>query len=261
MSAVSREDAVERVDKTHGIESQMGFSQRMQNASYQLLAKTIWDPLVSGFRPGRERAFELLDIQTVDRLLLVGEGSGLDFSCLPVSTNKAALRAFDFSPEMVRQSKIKAQEFGIPEDSCFVGDAQSLPFTDEKFDKIYFPLSIASIPNPSLALNEAERVLSEKGKIVIFEKLRDDDVPLTWGRKALNSIAKKVFADITRNLSDILVECPSLKIVHYESLSGKLDGIFAKYAGHYYRIALIVRKTDFEETPAVPAVVSYVSDQ
>ena len=222
-------------------------SQWIQNTCYQIFAYTIWDNIVSGFKPGRLRAIELMDIQSEDRILLVGEGSGLDFECLPEHTNKIALRAFDFSPEMVRQSKMKARQFEIPEDNCFVGDAQKLPFTHEKFDKIYFPLSIASIPNPTLALQEAERVLAPGGKIVIFDKLRDEDVPLSWKRTALNIITKCVFADITRNLGSMLEPVPTLKIVHYESLKDKLDEIFARYAGQFYRVAVITRRVDYPD--------------
>lgn len=179
------------------------FSQWIQDSCYQIMAYTVWDNVVSGFKPGRVRAIELLDIQSRDTVLLVGEGSGLDFECLPEQTNRAALKAFDFSPQMVRQCKIKAQQLDIPEDNCFVGDAQNLPFTDERFDKIYFPLSIASIPNPSLALEEAERVLSQGGKIVVFDKLVDDAVSITWRRKILNIFTRCIFADINRNLSII----------------------------------------------------------
>ncbi|CCB87805.1 class I SAM-dependent methyltransferase [Simkania negevensis] len=228
-------------------------SQWIQNVSYQIFAYTVWDSVVSGFKPGRMRAIELMDVQSEDRILLVGEGSGLDFECLPEQTNKLALRAFDFSPEMVHQSKIKARQLEISEENCFIGDAQYLPFEHEKFDKIYFPLSVASIPNPSLALQEAERVLDPGGKIVIFDKLRDDDVPLSWQRTTLNVITKCVFADITRNLSSILASAPTLKIIHYESLAGKLDGVFAKYAGQYYRIAVVVRHEDYPDQMAVPA--------
>ena len=80
--------------------TQKGYLQRMQDASYQLMARTVWDSVVSGFAPGRVRALELLDIKPSDRLLFVGEGSGLDFPYLPEQTNKDQLYAFDFSSEM-----------------------------------------------------------------------------------------------------------------------------------------------------------------
>ena len=77
----------------------------------------------------------------------------------------------------------------------------------------------------------------------------DDDLVVSWSRTALNMITKCVFADITRNLNTILNSAPSLKIVHYESLKDKLDGVFAKYIGEHYRLAVIVRDADYSNQP------------
>ncbi len=111
-----------------------------------LLAFTMWGTIIGGFKPDRMRRIELMQVQPTDKILLVGTSSGLDFECLPENINKKSLKAFDFSPEMVKKSKIKAQLFGIPEENCFVGDAQRMPFQHEKFDKIFFSLSLVSIP-------------------------------------------------------------------------------------------------------------------
>jgi len=228
-------------------------TQWVQQQSYQVMAYTFWDSIVSGFKPGRIRAMQLLDIQPDDTVLFVGEGSGLDFECLPPTISKANLKAFDYASHMVAQSKVKAKQFGIPEANCFVADAQQLPFTTEKFDKIFFPLSLGSIPNPSLALQEAERVLAPGGKIVVFEKLVDDESSVSRKRRCLNFFTQLVFADINRNLTQMLGDESPLKIVHYESLTNKLEGYIANYAGAYYRLAVIVRAADFPEQPALGA--------
>lgn len=232
-------------------------SRWMQNQSYQLFAFTVWDNIISGFKPGRMRAIDLMDVKPTDKILLIGEGTGLDFECLPPNINKQALKAFDFSPEMVKQSKKKAKQFGIPEENCFVGDAQKLPFQHEKFHKIFFPLSLASIPNPKLALQEAERVLKPNGKIVIFEKLVDDEASISWGRSFLNLLAKCSIADINRNLSTIMGgDTSPLKVIHYESIENKKqEGIVAKQLGAYYRIAVLVRKNDpdYDNQPGIKA--------
>lgn len=231
-------------------------SRWMQNTSYNWMASTIWDRVVSGFKPGRHKAMQLLDIQPTDIVLFVGEGSGLDFECLPESLNKANLKAFDFSAEMVKQSKIKAQHYGIPEENCFVGDAQALPYTTERFDKIYFPLSLASIPNPMKALQEAERVLAPGGKIVIFDKMADEDTAISYGRQALNLVTNSVFADINRKLPTMMGPESPLKIVHYESLSNQLDGMFASTIGGYYRLATLVRTSDYPDQPTIRATLA-----
>lgn len=221
-------------------EPQKGYMQKMQDLSYQVMAKTIWDPLVSGFRPGRIRSIELLGIKSTDRVLFVGEGSGLDFDCLPDQANKSNVFAFDYSSEMVKQMLNKAKMNGVPVENCFQGDAQNLPYTTEKFDKIYFPLSIASIPDPVLALKEAERVLSPGGRVVIFDKLMETEQP-SYTRSAINYVTKPLFADITRNIRRIARET-SLVIIHYESLAGKLEGCFAGMVGGQYKIAVLEKR-------------------
>lgn len=224
-----------------------------QNFCYQVMAQTVWDPLMSGFKPGRVIAINALDLQPDDRALFVGEGSGLDFEVLPENFNKNNLQAFDFSPEMVKQAKLKAPQFGIPEKNCFIGDAQQLPFTEEKFDKIYFPLSLGSIPNPTLAIKEAERVLAPKGKVVVMEKLIDDGYQPSYLRQFLNFFTKFLFADINRNLTQMIGANSSFKIVDYQSLENQLSGFFMKRIGAYYRVATIVRDQDYPDTSSCGA--------
>jgi ubiquinone/menaquinone biosynthesis C-methylase UbiE len=232
------------------------FVQKSQNFCYQVMAKTFWDPMMSGFKPGRAIALDELDIQPTDKVLFVGEGTGLDFEVLPATLNRANLQAFDFSPEMVKQAKLKAPEFNIPEQNIFIGDAQHLPYTDEKFDKIYFPLSLGSIPNPTLALSEAERVLDRRGKIVVMEKLVDDGHQASYMRMLLNFFTKFLFADINRNLTQMMGHETHLKIVHYQSLDGKLTGFLGRLVGPYYRIGTLVRTDEFPELPIVRAVLN-----
>lgn len=226
-----------------------------QNGCYQFLAATFWDCTVAGFRPGRVRAMELLDIHDTDRVLLVGEGSGLDFDCLPADTDLTRVFAFDFSTQMVRQAKQKARRMSIPEDNVFVGDAQHLPYTTERFNKIYFPLSLGSIPNPRLALQEAERVLAPGGRIVLFEKIVDDGAVISRGRACLNFFTQCIFANINRRLTDMMGAESPLKITGYESLRGRLDGCLAGTAAPYYRLATLVRTADFPDTPAMRATL------
>lgn len=235
-------------------------ARRAQNWCYQTMARTFWDPLMGGFRPGRVISMDALDIQPNDKVLLVGEGTGLDFEVLPEHFNKNGIRALDFSPEMVKQAKLKAPRFGIPEENCLEGDAQQLPFTEERFDKIYFPLSLGSIPNPTLALKEAERVLAPRGKIVVMEKLVDDGDEPSYLRQFLNFLTRVLFADINRNLTQMMGDAP-LKVVHYQSLEDKFSGWFMRRISAYYRVATLVRNTDYPDAPSHGARLSKAKDE
>lgn len=231
-------------------------ARKSQNFCYNVMARTFWDPMMNGFQPGRRISMTQLDIQPSDRVLFVGEGTGLDFDVLPVTLNKANLYAFDFSPEMVKQAKLKAPKFDIPEQNIFIGDAQSLPFRDEKFDKIYFPLSLGSIPDPHLALKEAERVLERNGKVVVFEKLMDDGQQLSWGRWTVGLFTRWLFADINRNLSQMMGNDTRFKIVYYDSVEGKLTGILGRCLAPYYRIGTLVRAEDYPGLPPLRAIIN-----
>lgn len=221
-------------------------ARKVQNWSYQLLSTTgAWDYIVDGFKPARVRAMDLLELQVTDKVLFIGEGSGLDFEVLPDEIIKKHVWALDYSSEMVKASKKKAQLLGFSEGQCVVGDAQSLPFNEERFDKIFFPLSLGSIPNPTLALEEAERVLLPNGKIVILEKLVDDKTSVSYVRKCVNFFTRFIFADVNRNLTQMIGFESPLKIINYESTQGLLTGFFGRIFSPYYRLAVLVRDNDY----------------
>ncbi len=85
-----------------------GMARKSQNFCYNVMARTFWDPMMSGFQPGRKIAISQLDIQPSDRVLFVGEGSGLDFDVLPTTLDVKNLKALDYSPQMVLKAKQKA---------------------------------------------------------------------------------------------------------------------------------------------------------
>ncbi len=230
-------------------------TRKLQNWSYQFLATTIWDPIMSGFKPARIRAMDLLDLNQGDCILLVGEGSGLDLEVLPEIVAKEKVWALDYSSRMVAQAKLRAEAMEIPQENCIIGDAQKLPFDNEQFNKLFFPLSLGSIPNPMLALQEAERVLTPGGKIVILEKLVDDGETISYFRHIVNFFTKFIFADINRNLTHIMGIDSPLKIIHYESLRGKLDGYVTGMIAPYYRLAVLVRQEDYPGIEPCRAIV------
>lgn len=228
-------------------------TRKAQNLSYQALAATGWDYIMGGFRPARIKAMELLELQPEDKVLFIGEGSGLDFEVLPETVAKEKVWALDYSSQMVKKAKEKAALLGIPDNQCIIGDAQNLPFVEERFNKIFFPLSLGSIPNPTLAFKEAERILSPKGRIVILEKLVDDRESISYLRRFINFFTKFIFADINRNLTQMIGAETSLKIIHYETTQGQLSGLIGTIISPYYRLATLVKKVDYPDIEACEA--------
>jgi phosphatidylethanolamine/phosphatidyl-N-methylethanolamine N-methyltransferase len=214
------------------------FTDSFQQGCYQVLARTCYDRIARSFDPGRERAYELMNIQPEDNLLIIGIGSGLDLDYLPDNTNLETLRGLDYSSEMISKCRQRAEDLGISSSNMLQGDAQRLPFEEGQFNKIYFPLSLGSIPDPSLALHEAEKVLTPGGKIIVYEKVLDDDEEPSYGRQALNFFTQCIFTNINRRLSDMMKNT-QLQVTHYEALDGILTGPITRRIESQYKIAVL----------------------
>jgi ubiquinone/menaquinone biosynthesis C-methylase UbiE len=118
---------------------------------------------------------------------------------------------------------------------------------------------LGSIPDPQRALEEAERVLAPGGFIVVFEKMVDDGNTPSLGRQCAGCFAQCTFADINRNLSQMMgsKEDSPLKITQYHSMSGRLDGCIAGSVDSLYRVAMLVRKTDYPDRHTTGANLIY----
>ncbi|MBO8181910.1 MAG: class I SAM-dependent methyltransferase [Archaeoglobus sp.] len=85
----------------------------------------------------------------------IGCGTGIIKDVAP----QLKVIAVDVSPEMVRIAKQK-----IPD--VMVADAENLPFKDKVFDAALFNASLFLIPNAEKAVEEAIRVVKEKGVVL-----------------------------------------------------------------------------------------------
>jgi ubiquinone/menaquinone biosynthesis C-methylase UbiE len=79
-----------------------------------------------------------------------------------------------------------ARKLNLPENAdirnirLYEGSAHDLPFDDNTFDVVYFITVLQEIPEPLLALREAQRVLKPGGKLAVTEFLFDPDYPLPF---------------------------------------------------------------------------------
>jgi ubiquinone/menaquinone biosynthesis C-methylase UbiE len=98
-------------------------------------------------------------------LLDVGCGPGLLLQALAKQHPELTLAGIDLSPEMIRAAR---ERLGARAD-LRIGDGESLPWEDDRFDYLTCVLSFHHYPRPELALAEMHRVLRPGGRLVIAD--------------------------------------------------------------------------------------------
>ncbi|KOR90251.1 class I SAM-dependent methyltransferase [Paenibacillus solani] len=176
---------------------------------YKVLSP-VYDLLMGNrmFRNARTKAFSLVDIKPNQQVLLVGVGTGEDLPLLP---KHIEIVGIDLSDEMLEKARKKSDHAVLMH-----MNAESLAFENEKFDFVILNLILSVVENPQKALQEAVRVLSPTGSILVFDKFWDDNKKPGMMRRAINKITSAIGTDINRSFEEIMMGT-SLKIKHQES--------------------------------------------
>lgn len=192
----------------------MTVSEWWNRTRYRLYAP-VYDLGARPLEKGRERAIERIDPAPDDRILILGCGTGADLAYLPA---EASVTAIDVTPAMVRKTERRAQRLGVDVDAR-VGDARTLPFDDDSFDVVLLHLVLSVVPEPERVVSETARVLAPDGSVSIFDKFVPEGTTPSLARRALNPLARFLFADLTRPLEPML-EGTDLTLESRESLLG-----------------------------------------
>jgi ubiquinone/menaquinone biosynthesis C-methylase UbiE len=95
---------------------------------------------------------------------------------LPYYPDDVRLTGIDLSPSMLDITRRRAADLRRDAD-LQLGDAQHLPFPNNRFDTVVATLALCTIPDEHLALAEARRVLRPGGRLILLEHV-GSDVPL-----------------------------------------------------------------------------------
>lgn len=179
--------------------------------SYTLLAP-FYDIMVSSaLDSARQKSLAQLQNITDKSILINGIGSGLDIPYLP---REAQYTGTDITAAMLKIAQRRATEnnFDI---ELICSDSHQLPFENESFDIVIMHLILAVVPNPTLALQEANRVLKPGGSIYIFDKFLKPGqfAPL---RKLFNLFIRHIATRTDVVFEHVLEQSPTLKIIRNE---------------------------------------------
>jgi ubiquinone/menaquinone biosynthesis C-methylase UbiE len=138
----------------------------------------------------------------VDSILLINRlrrkhmagaiGAVLDVACgtgenFPYLRRASSVTAFDLSEEMVEEAGRRRRQLGI-EVGLLVGDAQDMPFPDNRFDTLVSAMSTCTFPDYVKAFREMRRVVKPGGRILLLEH----------GRSSVGWIARRQDRHIDR---------------------------------------------------------------
>ncbi|APD06127.1 phosphatidylethanolamine N-methyltransferase [Flavobacteriaceae bacterium UJ101] len=160
----------------------------------------FYDIMTGIFKSYRKKSINQLALNSNDKILILGAGTGLD---LPFLKNQKNITAIDITPSMLKKLDKRGKKYQLNVDS-HVMDGQNLAFENNTFDCVILHLVIAVIPDPVKTIQEVERVLKPNGKYTILDKFISKNSHPSFIRKLLNPITNFLFSNINRDIHKII---------------------------------------------------------
>ena len=112
---------------------------------YDKLAKVYDLTFGPTLHPGRLQAIKRMDIQSGERVLEVGVGTGINLSLYP---QHCSVTGIDFSGSMLEIARERSARKQMQNVRLLQMDAADLKFADDAFDIVYAPYLISVVPDP-----------------------------------------------------------------------------------------------------------------
>ena len=150
---------------------------------YEKLAN-VYD-LVFGptLHPGRLVALQRMGIQSGDRILEVGVGTGINTSLYPRNCHVTGI---DLSAGMLEKARERVAREKIRNVRLLEMDAANLTFADDSFDIVYAPYLVSVVPDPVKVVREMRRVCRPGGKIIVLNHFRSANLILSRVERAIS---------------------------------------------------------------------------
>jgi phosphatidylethanolamine/phosphatidyl-N-methylethanolamine N-methyltransferase len=132
---------------------------------------------------GRLRAIQRLAIQSSDRILEVGVGTGINAGLYPCD---CTVTGIDLSGSMLEKARERVARKGVTNLRLLEMDAADLRFADGSFDIVYAPYLISVVPDPITVAREMSRVCRPGGRIVFLNHFRSRNQLLAWIERAIS---------------------------------------------------------------------------
>lgn len=155
------------------------------NEVYDKLAKVYDFTFGPTLHPGRVQAIQRMGIQTGDRILEVGVGTGINASLYP---RDCAVTGIDLSSQMLEKARERVARKGIKNVRLLEMDAANMTIADNSFDIVYAPYLISVVPDPVAVAREMRRVCRPGGKIIILNHFRSANAAFAWAERMISPL-------------------------------------------------------------------------
>ena len=137
---------------------------------------------------------EQLPLSPQSEVVDIAAGTGLFGRA--VAAGVARVTAVDITPEMIEQGRQRAQQDGILNMEWQQGEAEALPFADERFDFAITRYSIHHFVDPAAVLKEMGRVCRPGGLVVAVDMVSDEDPLVAARHDALETVIDSTHTSI-----------------------------------------------------------------
>jgi ubiquinone/menaquinone biosynthesis C-methylase UbiE len=161
-------------------------------------------------------------------VLDVGCGTGENFEFL---TGADRIAALDLSTEMIGEAQRRAGQLGLRV-SLVAGDAEQMPFPDDRFDTVISAFSSCTFPDYAAAFREMVRVTRPGGRILLLEHGRSSFGPIA--RRQDRNVEGVYERSGCRNNRDVVVDLAEAGLVatsHVVSHLGMMNRITIEVDG------------------------------
>jgi len=135
--------------------------------------------------PGRLQAIKRMNIQSGERVLEVGVGTGINLDLYP---HDAAITGIDYTASMLEKARERAAKREGTPARLLQMDAADLRFSEDSFDIVYAPYLISVVPDPVVVAREMRRVCRTGGRIVILNHFKSQNPILARMETAMSPL-------------------------------------------------------------------------
>jgi len=153
------------------------------------------------FNEGRSVGVELLQLESDERLLEVGVGTGLS---LPLYPNSSEIVGIDISSKMLEKAREKIRKLDMDNIQLSVMNAEEMDFPDNTFDCVTACYVVSAAPDPQKVVSEICRVCKPDGRIVFINHFKSQNFLLAKFEELINGACKKIGWETTLDLEPLL---------------------------------------------------------